>query len=117
MYEKIFNKLKSLGVDETLENLVMELNQARWDVKIVKDTLENLKTIFDSNSHFEDYNDTYVYVGEESQECSSLLQNSLKIKIKNIRKKIVSIEEKIEKAKEDVEMMNFLKNIINETSS
>ena len=83
MYEKIFNKLKSLGVDETLEKLVMELNQARWDVKIVKDTLENLKTIFDSNSHFEDYNDTCHYVYDDFQKCSSLLQNSLEIKIKN----------------------------------
>lgn len=117
MYEKIFNKLKSLGVYETLEELNLELNQAMFDSKTVKETLENLKTIYDSDSHFRYYDTMCSYEVDESEDFSSILKDSLELKIENIEKKIVSIEEKIEKAKEDVKMMYFLKNIIKDTSS
>lgn len=104
MYEKIFNRFKRLGVYDTLENLNLELNDERCNLNIFKNTLENLKMIFD------DYDDEcYSYNVVDVQKCSSILQKSLETKIENSRKKIVSIEEKIVEAKEDVEMMNFLK--------
>ena len=109
MYEKILKRITSTMIKESPEDLEKDLDHANKDLKMFTETIQNIEYI--RNQYCEEFLDPDEIYDDKYQEYKFLL-NGL-IKKKNIvQEELKNIEEKYNKALEDKEMIEFLKNIL-----
>ena len=117
MYERIFNKLKIMGVYESVKSLDGELEDFEVDLKSIQDAIKCTSHIFlEEAKYFSQYDDTeyYDYDDEDKVSFANELIENLKNKEKNIEESIKKIRKKITIAREEKEIMDFLKSMITE---
>jgi hypothetical protein len=119
MYERIFNKLKIMGVHESIKSLDGELEDFEADLKSIQDAIKCTSHIFlEEAKYFSQYDDIeyydYDYDDEDKISVANELIENLKNKEKNIEESIKRIRKEITIAREEKEIMDFLKSMITE---
>jgi predicted nucleic acid-binding Zn-ribbon protein len=104
IYEKILKRIYLTTINESIENLLEELDDTKKDIKIFTETIQNIEDI--SAKYCDEYNDEKDYL-----EYSLVLEN-LNKKKNVMQEELKNIEEKYNKALEDKEIIDFLKRII-----
>ena len=115
MYERIYDKLKSLGVHESVKCLDSELGDLEVDLKLIQDTLKGMNLIFNEQSeHYSEYNNEDYSDFDDNYTISGVNEiiADLEAKDKNIDENIKRIRKKITIATEEKEMMDFLKTVL-----
>lgn len=102
MYEKILKRIRNTTINESVEKLKKNLDDAKKDIQMFIETIQNIEDLRDeSDDTHDEYYQEYLFV-----------LNSLDKKKNIVEEQLKNTEEKYNIALEDKEIIDFLENII-----
>lgn len=106
MYEKILKRIRNTTINESVEKLKKNLDDAKKDIQMFIETIQNIEDLRDECSEYIDSDDTddyheYLFVLNNLDKKKNIVEEQLK-----------NTEEKYNIALEDKEIIDFLENII-----
>ena len=107
MYEKILKRIRNTTINESVEKLKKNLDDAKKDIQMFIETIQNIEDLRDEYNYSDYSDDTH----DEYQEYLFVL-NSLDKKKNIVEEQLKNTEEKYNIALEDKEIIDFLENII-----